>query len=182
MGRKPGLDDRKKKHKKHAAGGGKKGLLKVSQRAAGAKSAELRARELTPFGSRLDSELSALKETIDDLPGSWAVVHADVTPNGNGDVFCAAYASTAEVLPADLQRAGLEGMHMTIPVYDVRLSPSHLKLYVMGKAVPAGTMQALVNAAATKLKSKGMGGKAKGTGMRYHPAAMPFMPCERCDK
>jgi hypothetical protein len=73
-------------------------------------------------------------------------------------------------------------MHMTIPVYDVRLSPSHLKLYVMGKAVPAGTMQALVNAAATKLKSKGMGGKAKGTGMRYHPAAMPFMPCERCDK
>jgi len=151
MGRKPGLTDRKKKHKKHAAGGGKKGALKDSRKAAGAKSAELRARELTPFGSRLDGELSALKETIGDLPGSWAVVHADVTPNGNGDVFCAAYASTAEVLPADLQRAGLEGMHMTIPVYDVRLSPSHLKLYVMGKAVPAGTMQALVNAAATSI-------------------------------
>ena len=54
---------------------------------------------------------------------------------------------------------------------------------------------------AEKLKSKGMGGKAKGTGMRYHPtvkrwalrlynksrgayreaqAAMPFMPCRSC--
>ena len=81
-------------------------------RALATQSVAARAYLDSPFGPDLPAQLSTLADTVRELPGSWTVLGHDAKATGNAVIFHAMATSRAELLPADLDRAGLKpNMH-----------------------------------------------------------------------
>ena len=91
------------------------------------------------------AQLSTLADTVHELPGNWTVLGHDAKATGNAVIFHAMATSRAELLPADLDRAGLKpNMHAMLATFDVRVRRAGLTLAILGHDVPAEPMQRLM--------------------------------------
>jgi len=114
-------------------------------RALATQAAAARAYLDSRFGPDLPAQLSTLADTVRELPGNWTVLGHDAKATGNAVIFHAMATSRAELLPADLDRAGLKpSMHAMLATFDVRVRRAGLTLAILGHDVPAEPMQRLM--------------------------------------
>ena len=114
-------------------------------RALATQAAAARAYLDSRFGPDLPAQLSTLADTVRELPGNWTVLGHDAKATGNAVIFHAMATSRAELLPADLDRAGLKpSMHAMLATFDVRVWWAGLTLAILGHDVPAEPMQRLM--------------------------------------